>query len=224
MAPEPTFGYQRAIAAISLVVGPLVMSIGDLLHPQESLDAAEQAAVIIQQASRWYAAHLLLLIGLLLSIPGFLVLAGLTARRKPWAGYAARILVLIGVASFTPIFVTEMFIGRLIMNGASPEQAVGLLETFESPWILGALLIGLIAFFVGIGLFAFPLIVPAGPFRWPAIIIVVAAIFLITEILAAQVLSSQIANILLLVGGAAFSWRLLRTNDFLVEGPADQSW
>jgi hypothetical protein len=188
MAPEPTFGYQRAIAAISLVVGPLVMSIGDLLHPQESLDAAEQAAVIIQQASRWYAAHLLLLIGLLLSIPGFLVLAGLTARRKPWAGYAARILVLIGVASFTPIFVTEMFIGRLIMNGASPEQAVGLLETFESPWIF------------------------------------VAAIFLITEILAAQVLSSQIANILLLVGGAAFSWRLLRTNDFLVEGPADQSW
>jgi hypothetical protein len=221
MARQSTFGYQRTVAAISLIVGPLIMSIGDLLHPQESLDAAEQAAVIIQQASRWYAAHLFLFLGMLAFIPGFLVLAGLTASRKPWAGYAARILVLIGVASFTPIFVTEMYIGRLVLNGASAAQTAVLLETFESPWILGALLIGLIAFFVGIALFAFPLIVSEGQYRWPAIIVVVAAIFLIIEIVSAQVLSSQIANILFLVGGVAFAWRLLRANDLPVEGPAD---
>jgi hypothetical protein len=220
MIPQAAFGYQRIVGAISLVVGPLIMSIGDLLHPRESLDAAEQAAVIIQQASRWYAAHLLLLVGLLVFIPGFLLLTSLTARRRPWAGYAARILLIVGVGTFSSIFVAEMFIGRSVLEGANAAQTVGLLETFESPWMLGALLIGVIAFFVGIGLFAFPLIVPAGQFRWPAIIMVVATIFLMVEIVSAQVLFSQIANILFLVGGVAFSWRILRTNTLLVEGSA----
>ena len=86
--------YRKAIAAASLVVGPLLMSVGDLLHPEERWDAAGQAAIIIEQSSRWYVAHLLLFIGLLLFIPGILALARLTSEQRPTAGYAVRVLPL----------------------------------------------------------------------------------------------------------------------------------
>ena len=82
MTSSPTSGrYRKAIAAASLVVGPLLMSVGDLLHPEERWDAAGQAAIIFEQSSRWYVAHLLLFIGLLLFIPGILALTRLTSGK-----------------------------------------------------------------------------------------------------------------------------------------------
>ena len=39
-------GYQTVIGAASLAVGPLVMAVGDLLHPKETADISGQAAVV----------------------------------------------------------------------------------------------------------------------------------------------------------------------------------
>lgn len=90
MMSLPKHSYRMVVAAASLVLGPLLMSGGDLIHPKEKMDAADQAAVIIEHASRWYAAHLLLFIGLLVFIPGILAPTSLTAERRPAAGAAAR--------------------------------------------------------------------------------------------------------------------------------------
>ena len=109
----PNIGrYRKAIAAASLVVGPLLMSVGDLLHPEERWDAAWQAAIIFEQSSRWYVAHLLLFIGLLLFIPGILALTRLTSEQRPTAGYAGQILLMIGTGAFCAVFVCEIG-GRL---------------------------------------------------------------------------------------------------------------
>jgi hypothetical protein len=82
---------ERVTTSVSLVVGPLVMSIGDLLHPEERMSPVEQIAIVVDRASRWYTtAHLLLFFGMLLFIPGFLGLTALTAVRKPVLGYARR--------------------------------------------------------------------------------------------------------------------------------------
>jgi hypothetical protein len=43
-------GYQTVIGA-SLAVGPLVMTVGDLLHPQETSDISGQATIIVEQAT-----------------------------------------------------------------------------------------------------------------------------------------------------------------------------
>src|SRR5436309_128831 len=45
-------GYQTMIGAASLAIGPLVMTIGDLLHPEETSDISGQAAIIVEQATR----------------------------------------------------------------------------------------------------------------------------------------------------------------------------
>ena len=46
---------RTAIAAISAVLGPLLMSVGDLMHPPESMDPTVQAAVIMDTA--WHASR-----------------------------------------------------------------------------------------------------------------------------------------------------------------------
>ena len=43
-------GYQTMIGAASLAVGPLVMAVGDLLHPKETSDISGQAAIIVEHA------------------------------------------------------------------------------------------------------------------------------------------------------------------------------
>ena len=72
--------YRTLIAAASLIAGPLLMAIGDLLHPEERMAPPEQIAILVDHASRWYTAHLLLFVGMVLFIPGLLALAGLSPR------------------------------------------------------------------------------------------------------------------------------------------------
>lgn len=199
---------RTAVAAVSVVLGPLLMSVGDLIHPQESMDPATQAAVILQHAShasRWYVSHLLLFFGFLIVIPGILAISRLTAERAPKAGYAARVLTLIGLASFAAIVVGEMLIGRYVSDGADAAAATKLLATFQSGPILGAVMLGGIGLFLGVAAMAVPLIRAGGSPRWPALAFVAGAILIAAEIITAQVLLSQIGNLTFLVGGILFA-------------------
>jgi hypothetical protein len=47
-------GYRTVIGATSLIVGPALMSVGDLFHPAETHAAVDQVAIVAQSASRWY--------------------------------------------------------------------------------------------------------------------------------------------------------------------------
>jgi len=201
-------------AAVSIVLGPFLMSVGDLLHPQESMDPAAQAIVIFEHAShawRWYVSHLLLFFGFLIVIPGILAISRLTAERAPKAGYAARVLTLIGLAAFAAIVVGEMLIGRYISDGADVAAATQLLATFQSGPILGAVMLGGVGLFLGVGAMAVPLIRAGGPLRWPALAFVAGALLVAGEITTAQVLLSQIGNCTFLAGGILFA-RHVREN------------
>ena len=207
MTPSKTTqSYRTVIAVASLVIGPLLMSVGDLFHPIESMDVAEQANIIIEQTSRWYAAHLLLLIGLLVSIPGILALVGLTVERRPTAGFAGRILLLVGVGAFCAVFACEMLIGSYIAHGADASAASKLLATFQSVAVLGALIPGVAAFFAGVAVMAIPLVMVGGRLRWPAVVFALGALFILAEIITSEILLSQIGNILILAASVAFAW------------------
>jgi hypothetical protein len=202
--------YRTAIAAASLVLGPTLMSVGDLVHPAETWDAGAQVAILAQSASRWYAAHLLLFIGLLILVPGILALTQLAAERRPTAGYAARLLMVASVGALSAVFVFEMLLGRFLSDGADQAAASALLRTFQSPGIFPALMPGLLAFFAGTALFVAPLASAAGPFRWPALAFALGAALILGEIVSAEVLLSKIGNVVILVAGSAFAWVLLR--------------
>ena len=197
------------VAAGSLVAGPLVMTIGDSFHPQERMDAAEQIAILVTDASRWYASHLLLFIGIVLAIPGLLALAGVTEQRRPTAGYVARILVLIGSAALASIFVAEMLIARFVIDGADAQTATRLWTTMFSGPMLAALMPTMLAFFVGVAFLAAPLFQSGGALRWIAILYLGGSLLILAEIFSAQVVLSQIGNALILCAGSlAAAWVL----------------
>ena len=202
--------YRTVIGATSLIVGPALMSVGDLFHPAETWGAAAQVAIVAESASRWYVAHLLLFVGMLLFIPGILALTTVAADRRPAAGYAARLLLLASVGAFSAVFVFEMLLGRFISEGADQSAAVVLIETFQSIEVFMALLPGLLAFFVGTALSVMSLASATGPFRWPALGFALGASLILAEIILAKVLLSQIGNIIILVAGVAFARLLLR--------------
>ena len=162
----------------------------------------------MEHATRWYLAHLLLFIGLVLFVPGLLTLTGLSAARRPPVGYAARVLMVIGVGGTAAIFVAEMLAGRLGALGPAATQEF--LDTMFSGPIAGPMLPVGLAFFVSAAVFAVPLIVDAGPLRWPAVVLLVGILLVLAEILSSQVLLSQIGNLLIWSGSVAFAWRLVR--------------
>jgi hypothetical protein len=179
------------------------------MHPAEDLDAAAQVAIVAQSVGRWYSAHLLLFVGMLLLVPGLLSLTGVAMDRKPRAGYAARVLLLASVGAFSAVFASEMLIGRFISKGADQATAVVLLETFQSD-VFVAFVPGLLAFFIGVALALVSLASTAGPFRWPALGLALGALLILGEIISAQVLLSQVGNIVILVAGVALARVLLQ--------------
>ena len=202
MNPSPP-RLRTKIEAASLVVAPALMSIGDLMHPHESWDSRAQVAMVADATTRWYMAHLLLLVGMLLLVPGILLLSRTVARRRPAFGYASRVLVLASVGALSAVFAFEMLLGAFVVSG-DEMGAVALLETFNAR-VLVVLLPGLLAFFVGTGLLVATLARDAGPLRWPALCFGLGAFLILGEIITAQVVLSQIGNVLILVAGLGFA-------------------
>jgi hypothetical protein len=199
---------RQRIGAASLVVGPALMSIGDLFHPAETWDGPAQVAIIAETASRWFTAHLLLLIGLLLFVPGILTLTDLVGRRWPSSGYAARVLVLISVGALCAVFAFEMLLGSFTNSGVDREAGIALLAAFQSKVFI-VLLPGLVAFFVGVGIAVFRLASTSGPHRWPAAFLGIGAALILAEIILAEVRFSQIGNILIFMAGVGFARAVL---------------
>ena len=201
--------YRTRIAATSLIAGPLLMAIGDLLHPEERMAAHEQIPILVDHAARWYTAHLLLFVGIILFIPGLLALSAIAGARKPAAGYASRILVLVGTAALASIFMGEMLVGRFVLDGASSAVAIALLESMFSGPMVAAVGPAMLAFFAGTAVFALPLIRAGGRAAWAASSILIGVLLILAEILTAQVVLSQVGNVLVFCGSALAAWLVL---------------
>ena len=201
---------ERVTTSVSLVVGPLLMSIGDLLHPEERMSRVEQIAIVAEHASRWYAAHLLLFFGMLLFIPGFLGMTALTAILKPVLGYTARILIMIGTAGFASIVTGEMLASRLVLDGVGNAAPISLWTNLFMGPVVAAVGPAVLAFFVGTIMFAIPLLRGSERLRRPVALIVIGVLFVLAEILTARVVLSQIGNIVVLCGSAEAAWQIAR--------------
>jgi hypothetical protein len=172
---------ERVTTSVSLVVGPLLMSIGDLLHPEERMSPVEQIAIVVDHASRWYTAHLLLFFGILLCIPGFLGLTALTAMLRPVLGYAARILIMIGTAGLASIVTGEMLASRLVLDGVGNAAPISLWTNLFMGPVVAAVGPALLAFFVGTLMSTIPLLRGSKRLRRPVALIVIGVLFVLGD-------------------------------------------
>jgi hypothetical protein len=106
-----------------------------------------------------------------------------------------------------------------VLDGASPEAATDLLESMFSGPIIAAVGPVALAFFVGTAAFAIPLMRAGGRVGWAAASILLGVLLILAEILTAQVILSQLGNILVFCGSATVSWLILEGT----VGEAEQS-
>lgn len=207
------FTIETRVGAVGIVLGPLLMSIGDAVHPAESWDARAQIEILTEGAARWHLAHLLLFVGALVFIPGILALTRMGATRKPGAAYAARVLMLMSIGGWAAVLGFEMVLGTFLVGGAELGTAVELMEAFQSPQVFLPILAGVLAFFVGTGFLVWSLGPLTPPTRWPGLLLALGASLILAEIVSARVLLSQIGNVSILIAGIFFSRLLLEAGD-----------
>jgi hypothetical protein len=103
-----------------------------------------------------------------------------------------------------------MLVGRFVLDGADPAVATDLLESMFSGPLLAAVGPAMLAFFVGTAAFAIPLMRTGSRVGWAATIILIGVLLILAEILSAQVILSQLGNILALGGSATAAVLILR--------------
>jgi membrane-bound ClpP family serine protease len=108
------------------------------------------------------------------------------------------------------VFVGEMLVGRYVLDGADRAAATGLLNSMFSGPMMAALGPAMLAFFGGTAVATIALMRAGGSMRWPAALFLIGVLLVLAEILSAQVILSQIGNVLVLCGGVATARQILQ--------------
>jgi hypothetical protein len=136
--------YQR-LAAGSLIVAPLVLLAGELLHPPFQRDPARLLAVAAANPDRWYLAHLLSLIGFALLVPAILGLTQLVGQRRAALADLGGTLALLGVLAVSGLLSIDGFgVWQMAQPAADRAEMAALLDRIlTSPGVLTLYLVSL---------------------------------------------------------------------------------
>ena len=123
--------FRRQIGGAAMIVAPLVIVLAELLHGRFETDAAKQIAVVTDNTGRWYAAHVLVLVGLVLTVPAFLGLARLLERSRPVIANISRLVFVPGLVALTSVAGMELVLWQMAQPGRDRLEMVALLESLN---------------------------------------------------------------------------------------------
>ena len=123
-----------ASAVCCLLAAPMVIVAGELLHPTRSTDPARQLVLVAAHRQAWYVSHLLLFIGVALTIPAVTVLGALVRRQRPRLATAGVALAAAGAVCFAGLLTVGFVVGQMAAPGADRDQMSALfVRLFHSP-------------------------------------------------------------------------------------------
>ena len=153
-----TTSFQRMVGGVAMIVAPIVFVIAELLHGHFERDAAKQLDVIAQNTDRWYAAHILVLAGLMLALPAFVGLAHLVRQGRPALANLGQVLLVPGTIALAALVGMELVAWQMAQSGVDRAEMVLLWEnTAENagiaPLVLAAVLFPVAWLLLGLALF-----------------------------------------------------------------------
>lgn len=200
----------RTLTGWCLVLAPPILLAGVSLNPGHRLDKGEQLAVVAGSPGQWYAAHMLMIVSTVLSVPAIVGLVWVLRNRETVLAYAGGAIAMVGLLSLTGLLAVD---GLVVWQMAGYEDRATMTDLYQSfsevtgifiPLILLAGGFSLGAIVLAVGLYRAEL-VPA----WTAAAIAVAAALLGL----ANGVASDTVNItgaaLLSVGLGATGWMML---------------
>lgn len=111
----------RTAAGVSMIAGPLLITIGFALHPRDKSDEAARLALIAQHPSRFWLAHFVIVLGFAATIPAVLGLVHLARRRAPELAYLGGALTLLGIVGTAVTIGLDGITGWLMIH--NPHRA-----------------------------------------------------------------------------------------------------
>lgn len=201
----------RVLAAVGLVVGPLLLALGALLDTAWEDDAAAYLAEVDAAQGRYLAAGIVSTVGTLVFILGSLGIVRLMRRRGISLGQAAGALLTFGLIGLSPTMAFYAF-DVLLADAADRGAAVAIYEGIEDSVVVNVY--WMVFFFAGIVLGAVLLAVALLRRRivplWAPIVQILS---LVVGFFADTAALSALAFALLAVGLAPVAMRILGLSD-----------
>jgi hypothetical protein len=123
--------FRKIVAGACMVVAPIVLLVGMVIHPASDMDEATQVATIADNLDAWYVAHLLALVSIALMVPAVLGLMHMLREREVAFGHVGGGLAMLGLLAFAGIVGMELAMWQMVAGG-STREAVALLERLNS--------------------------------------------------------------------------------------------
>ncbi len=154
---DPTT-FRRRLAGAAMVVAPLVFVVAEVLHARFQSDAAKQLDAIAADTGRWYAAHALVLAGLVLALPAFVGVVHLLEQKRPLLGNLGLVAFVPGLVALAAVVGMELVAWQMAQADRDRTEMISLWEsTAENagivPLILVASLFPIAWLLAGIGLY-----------------------------------------------------------------------
>ena len=207
---------RKAATGLCLMIAPLGLLVGLVLHPAESMDAAEQLGIIASDANRWAMAHFIITGSAIVLAGAVLGLAHLLHEHRPAQAIVGGAIGVVGAMSLCAVAFSEATygaqLGRVSTTGGVLDAYSAVAAQPASLLVLiGALMGPLGSIVLGSGLYA-AAVVP----RWTAIALMAGGVCLIVGL--------PIAMMPLAIAGAALQVLGLAPIGYMVLGESDEEW
>jgi len=207
---------RKGATGLCLVIAPLGLLVGLVLHPAESMDAAEQLGIIASDANRWAMAHFIIAGSAIVLAGAVLGLAHLVHEHRPAQAIVGGAMGVVGAMSLCAVAFAEATygaqMGRVSTTGGVLDAYSAVAAQPASLFVLvGALMGPLGTIVLGSGLYVAG-VVP----RWTAIALMVGGICLVVGL--------PIALMQLAILGAALQLLAMAPIGLMVFGESDEEW
>ena len=140
MLPNPTTTepasarVRSALAPACMVLAPLLLLAGEALHPERSTDPVRQVAIVSNHPDAWYLSHLLLFVGVVLTVPVVLRLTHQLSDRWPRLAFFGGGLAGLGAICFAGLLTVGFVVWQMAAPSADHEQMASLFRRlFHTP-------------------------------------------------------------------------------------------
>jgi hypothetical protein len=204
---------RKIVAGACMVVAPVVLLAAMVIHPASDMNEATQVATIADNLDAWYAAHLLALVAIVLTVPALLGLMHMLRERQVALGHVGGGLAMLGLLAFVGIVAIELVMWKLVGDGDTA-VAVSLLEGLnESAGIVIPFAVVSFGFAIGLALLAVGLYRARVVQSWMALSVGAGSILFGLGIATAMNWLTIVAAAFLVVGLGSIGRMVLRETD-----------
>ena len=204
--------FRKLVAGACMVLAPLVLLVGAVVHPEMETSEAAQLAVIVDEPDRWYVAHLILLCSVALAVPAVLGLMHMLREREVAFGHLGGGLALLGLLASTGVVAME-FVAWQAAAGSRAEMVALFERLNDSAGVLIPFFLVSFGFALGMVLLAMGLYRARAVQWWMSLFIAVAAICLAIGVPAALNWLTIVGAAFLVVGLGSIGRMVLTETD-----------